>query len=71
MTCLDYVAELYHFYTPAIRGAISHLTEIHREAEAVKIFLTSKLTADKNFYNTTSGHAANPPISVSYLNSNR
>jgi hypothetical protein len=38
MRCLDYVAELYHFYASARRGAISHLAEIHREVEAVKIF---------------------------------
>ena len=38
MTGLDYVAELYHFYTPAIREAISHLTEIHTDTKAVKIY---------------------------------
>jgi hypothetical protein len=71
MMGLDYVAELYHFYTPAIRGAISHLTEIYTDTMASRFISTSKLAADKKFYSANSGYAAYPPITVPHINSNR
>lgn len=35
---ISFIFHRYHLYTPVIRGAISHLTEIYTSTKAVKIY---------------------------------